>query len=112
MLAEREGDPVDANERRIRSLQRIAYGADSSDADRAIAAAELAALAASDRPERATVPVEASALSREPVRAAPAAASTDLAPADTAGSDAAGPRTADPDAATTDAQPPADPDRR
>ena len=107
MLAEREGDPVDANERRIRSLQRIAYGADSSDADRAVAAAELAALAASDRAERATVPVEASALSEEPVRPAPDAASADLARADTAESDAAGPRTADPDAATTDARRPA-----
>ena len=105
MLAEREGDPVDANERRIRSLQRIAYGADSSDADRAVAAAELAALAASDRAERATVPVEASALSEEPVRPAPDAASAALAPAVAAWSDAVGRRTADPDAATTDDRP-------
>ena len=52
---------VDATERRIRSLQRIAYGADSSDADRAGAAAELAELVATDRAERAVTPTETSA---------------------------------------------------
>ena len=107
MLAEREGDPVDANERRIRSLQRIAYGADSSDADRAIAAAELAALAASDRAERATDRPDPSAQGDEPARPTPAAASAGLvrtaAGSDAAGADTAGADTADPDAATSDA---------
>jgi hypothetical protein len=102
MLAVREGDPVDANERRIRSLQRIAYGADSSDADRATAAAELAELAASDRAESAAVPVEPSDLGDGPLGLPPAAASAGLARADAAGSDAAGPHTADPDATTTE----------
>jgi hypothetical protein len=110
MLAEREGDPVDANERRIRSLQRIAYGADSSDADRATAAAELAAFAASDRAQRAMVPAEASGQGDEPMRPGSAAASAeviraDAAESDAAGSDAAGAETADPDAAPSDAPP-------
>ena len=95
---------MDATERRIRSLQRIAYGADSSDADRARAAAELAALAASDRAAppavrsaRGDAPVDAPATVREP------------AEAEAAGSDAAGPDAAGPDAAGVDALPPSAP---
>jgi hypothetical protein len=71
-----EGDRVDAMERRIRSLQRIAYGADSSDADRARAAAELTALAASDRAERAGKPPVASAGGDTSVGSAATATST------------------------------------
>ncbi len=84
-------------ERRIRSLQRIAYGADSSDADRQGAAAELAALAAADR-----------AVGDEPARPAPSAASAHPA-GDAERSDAAGPPTASADAAATDVPPPAGP---
>lgn len=56
-------------ERRLRSLQRIAYGADSSDADRARAAAELTALAAADRADGDTAPAEANAGGDAPVDA-------------------------------------------
>ncbi len=88
---------MDATERRIRSLQRIAYGADSSDADRARAAAELAALAAPDRAERAVTPTVRSARGDAPVDAA--ATVREPAEAEVAGSDAAGPDAAGPDAA-------------
>jgi hypothetical protein len=45
MLAEaREGGRVDAIEGRIRALQRVAYGADTTDAERARAVAEIAEL--------------------------------------------------------------------
>ncbi|MDF2575413.1 MAG: hypothetical protein K0S05_2325 [Agromyces sp.] len=45
----RQGNEVDASEDRIGTLQRIAYGADATDAERARAVAELATLATPDR---------------------------------------------------------------
>ncbi|RZS64407.1 hypothetical protein EV187_2793 [Agromyces ramosus] len=80
-------------ERRLRSLQRIAYGADSSDADRARAAAELTALAAAEQADRDTTPTEAGADADAPVDAevatAAAESSGQTAGVQAAGSDAA-----------------------
>ena len=95
---------MDARERRIRSLQRIAYGADSSDADRARAAAELAAHVASDRLERGVTPTGKRADGDEPAHVAATSTSGEPTRAEIAGSDAAGS-----DAAGVDSPPPTAP---